>query len=115
MNRSGGIYGQFGLSYLVNPDLLGSRFCEATKTLSVELIQNFYSVSEGSMLGAPLRRSMGKIATNHVIQIPAEPLKTLTQDKSGAIPRPSKLTLATNFGFNEVLHDSTPQGASEKQ
>lgn len=85
------IYGQFGLSYILNPDFLGKRFCEASQTLSVELIQNFYSVSEGSMWGAPLRRSMGNIATNHVIQIPPEPLKTLTQDKSGyyQVPIPS--------------------------
>ena len=30
--------------------------------------------------GAPLRRTMGSIATNHVIHIPPEPLKTLRQN-----------------------------------
>ena len=35
-------------------------------------------MSENELLGAPLRRTMGNIATNHVIHIPPEPLKTLT-------------------------------------
>jgi len=61
---------------------LGRRVCEATKQLPVEFIQNFYSMSESELLGAPLRRSMGNIVTNHVIQIPPEPLKTLTQNKT---------------------------------
>ena len=49
------LQGKFGLSYLTNPDFLGKRVCEATKELPVEFIQNFYSMSENELLGAPLR------------------------------------------------------------
>ena len=49
------LQGKFGLSYLTNPDFLGKRVCEATKGLPVEFIQNFYSMSENELLGAPLR------------------------------------------------------------
>ena len=49
------LQGKFGLSYLTNPDFLSKRVCEATKGLPVEFIQNFYSMSENELLGAPLR------------------------------------------------------------
>ena len=63
-----------------DPDFLATRICEASKELPVEFIQKFYGMTEGEVLGAPLRRTMGSIATNHVIRIPPEPLKTLKQN-----------------------------------
>ena len=52
---------KLGLKYLTDPDFLAARICEATKELPVEFIQNFYSMNEGEVLGAPLRRTMGSI------------------------------------------------------
>ena len=42
---------KFGLKYLTDPDFLARRVCEATKDLPVEFVQNFYSMSEGELLG----------------------------------------------------------------
>lgn len=42
---------KLGLKYLTDPDFMASRVCEATKELPVEFVQNFYSMSEGELLG----------------------------------------------------------------
>ena len=40
-----------GIKYLTDPDFLARRTCEVTKEMPVEFIQNFYSMSEGELLG----------------------------------------------------------------
>ena len=50
----------FGLKYLTDPDFLAERIGEAAKELPVEFVQGFYGMSEGELLGRPLRRTMGK-------------------------------------------------------
>lgn len=49
----------FGLKYLTDPDFLAERVGEAAKELPVEFVQGFYGMSEGDLLGRPLRRTMG--------------------------------------------------------
>ena len=49
----------FGLKYLTDPDFLAERVGEAAKELPVEFVQGFYGMSEGEILGRPLRRTMG--------------------------------------------------------
>lgn len=106
------IESKLGLKYLTDPDFMAKRVCEATKELPVEFVQNFYSMSEGELLGtltylsidqkvldlplvlvgAPLRRTMGSIATNHVIHLQPEPLKTIRQNEDQGyfqVPIPS--------------------------
>ena len=58
----------FGLKYLTDPDFLAERVGEAAKELPVEFVQGFYGMSEGDLLGRPLRRTMGikSPKTNHL-------------------------------------------------
>ena len=90
----------FGLKYLTDPDFLAERVGEVAKELPVEFVQGFYGMSEGEILGRPLRRTMGNksysshlwtlegkcclfsgnIVINHVVEIPPEPLKTFKAD-----------------------------------
>ena len=115
---------KMGIKYLTDPDFLARRVCEATKDLPVEFIQNFYGMSEGELLGAPLRRTMGNIATNHVIRLSPTAnsssegggsLKTMKVDGSGyfEVPIPSshigqsdvKARFLSPFRTNDMIGD----------
>ena len=81
----------FGLKYLANPEFLAARVGQAAKELPVEFVQGFYGMSEGEWLGRPLRRTMGHIATNHVLEIAPDPIKTLKLNGEGffEVPLPT--------------------------
>ena len=65
---------KFGLRYITDQDFISLRISEAVKDMPVEFCQRFYGMSESELLGKPLRKS-NDVATNHIIQIPPDPLR----------------------------------------